>query len=70
MEALKKQNEDLATRLTLVEGRNSRRDQEREKRCAREQERVERRKQIHRGKRTVGLEDQLSSVHGSHHTID
>ncbi|XP_059436819.1 probable glutathione S-transferase GSTU6 [Corylus avellana] len=42
MKALQKQNEDLATRLTVAEGRNSRRDQEREERRTRRQEKGER----------------------------
>ena len=48
MEALKKQNEDLNTRLTIAEGRNNRRDREREERCERDKH-----AQIRKGKRHV-----------------
>lgn len=50
MEVLKKQSEDLNTRLTAIEGRNSQRDQELEERRERE-----RRERIRRGKQPLNL---------------
>jgi hypothetical protein len=48
LEVLKKQNEDLNTRLTVAEARNSRRDREREEWFERE-----RQSHIRKGKRVV-----------------
>lgn len=45
MEALKRQNEDLNTRLLVAEGQTSRRDHEREERCE-----MKRHERIRRGK--------------------
>jgi hypothetical protein len=78
VEALRKQNEDLATRLTAAEGLNNRRDEDRERRHAREQEqidrrtrereRTERRKRIHRKKHPAGQEELVHFARDSHHT--
>lgn len=77
MEALKKQNEDLATQLTAAKGLNGWREEEHEQRRARDQEHMERlaremecterRERIRREKQPVGL-DHVSSARGSHHT--
>ncbi|XP_059441921.1 uncharacterized protein LOC132174251 [Corylus avellana] len=66
MKALQKQNEDLATRLTVAEGQNSRRNQEREERRMKRQEdrrERERRAEIHRGKRPRGFEEEDEEDH-------
>lgn len=69
MEALKKQNEDLATRLTATEGRNGQRDQEHEQSRMREQERTKRCARICWEKRPIDREDHESSTHDNHYKI-
>ncbi|XP_059436452.1 uncharacterized protein LOC132169435 [Corylus avellana] len=68
MDALKKQNKELATKLTATEGRNGRKEREREERLEKEREERherERRELIRQGKQ---IEGSASSVHGSRHT--
>jgi hypothetical protein len=66
MEVLRKQNEDLNTRLTMAEAWSSWKERECEERLKKE-----RRDRIHRGKRTVDSDqqDNESIVQGSHHTV-
>jgi hypothetical protein len=60
MEVLRKQNEELNTRLTAAEARSSQKERERAERCEKE-----RRDRVHRGKRpTNPQEDNESTVQG------
>jgi hypothetical protein len=60
MEVLRKQNEELNTRLTATEARSSQKERERAERCENE-----RRDRVHRGKRPANpQEDNESTVQG------
>jgi hypothetical protein len=60
MEVLRKQNEELNTRLTAAEARSSQKERERAERCEKE-----RRDRVHRGKRPANpQEDNESTVQG------
>jgi hypothetical protein len=61
MEVLRNQNEDLNTRLTVVEAQSSRRERECE----------ERRENVRRGKRAIALyqQDNESTIEGRLHTV-
>ena len=66
MEFLRKQNEDLNTRLTAVEARSSQKEREHEERCE-----TKRRDRVFQGKRLVNLEqpDNESIVQGDHRIL-